>query len=301
MFFWEKLKVVTHSSGFHPDDVFAAATLKLALSPRRIDLVRSRDPKVIASADYVFDVGLRYDEATNRFDHHQDGGAGRRQNGVAYAAFGLVWKKFGEKVCGSKQVADLLDQTLVQYIDTMDNGEGEIRPVVGEVLPYTLGSVIFSFLPTWNETNVGIDADFNQAVDFAYGLLTREIASNRDKLALRQAVLEAYQKAPDKRLIVLDRRYPWEDILSDFPEPLYVVEPVQGDEFGHWKVKAVKENGRGFNNRKPLPESWAGKINDELATITGVADATFCHNKRFIAVARSKEGALALARLAMSS
>ena len=75
-----------------------------------------------------------------------------------------------------------------------------------------------------------------------------------------------------------------------------VVEPtIEG-----WKVYAVKDNPSSFINRKSLPEEWAGKRDAALAAVTGVSDAVFCHNKRFMAVAKSKEGALALAHQAIS-
>jgi uncharacterized UPF0160 family protein len=63
----------------------------------------------------------------------------------------------------------------------------------------------------------------------------------------------------------------------------------------------VRENLAGFKNRKDLPQAWAGKVNEELQKITGVADATFCHNARFTCGAGSKEGALALAKLALDN
>ena len=56
-----------------------------------------------------------------------------------------------------------------------------------------------------------------------------------------------------------------------------------------------------FENRKSLPESWAAKRGKELAAITGVPDAVFCHNARFLAVSESKEGALRLAQIALQS
>jgi len=48
-----------------------------------------------------------------------------------------------------------------------------------------------------------------------------------------------------------------------------------------------------------FPESWAGKNGKELAEITGVEDAIFCHNARFICSAKSKEGAMKLAQMAL--
>jgi uncharacterized UPF0160 family protein len=50
-----------------------------------------------------------------------------------------------------------------------------------------------------------------------------------------------------------------------------------------------------------FPESWGGKKGEELAKETGICDAIFCHNLRFIAVAKSKQGAIKLAKKAVSS
>jgi len=55
------MKAVTHDGPFHADDVFADAVLRAALS--EVQLTRSRDTAVIASADLVFDVGGIYDPA----------------------------------------------------------------------------------------------------------------------------------------------------------------------------------------------------------------------------------------------
>src|SRR4051795_4982893 len=84
------MKVATHSGSFHADDVFALATLGLLGDP--LEVVRTRDPKVMAACDARIDVGFRSDPATGDFDHHQREGAGARPNGIRYASFGLVWR-----------------------------------------------------------------------------------------------------------------------------------------------------------------------------------------------------------------
>src|SRR3989344_2675707 len=89
-----KKLIVVHDGGFHADDVFSVAALLLYLSGDA-KVVRTRDPRIIESGDFVVDVGGVYDAERNRLDHHQTGGAGARTNGIPYAAFGLVWKKFG--------------------------------------------------------------------------------------------------------------------------------------------------------------------------------------------------------------
>ncbi len=68
------MRVATHPGGFHADDVFAIAALRLVHGD--LEVVRSRDPEVLAAADLRVDVGGRYAPATGDFDHHQRGGAG---------------------------------------------------------------------------------------------------------------------------------------------------------------------------------------------------------------------------------
>jgi uncharacterized UPF0160 family protein len=79
---------------------------------------------------------------------------------------------------------------------------------------------------------------------------------------------------------------------------LYTVYP---DAKGVWIVKQVPLKPHSFTGRKPLPEAWAGLRDADLAAVTGVPDATFCHNGRFIAGAKTKEGAVKLARLAVQA
>ena len=107
----KQMRIVTHSGGFHADDAFAVAALLLYREKTAgiAEVVRTRDPAVIAGGDFVVDVGGEYDEARNRFDHHQPGGAGVRPNGVPYASFGLVWKKFGAALSGSVAIAERID------------------------------------------------------------------------------------------------------------------------------------------------------------------------------------------------
>jgi len=50
-----------------------------------------------------------------------------------------------------------------------------------------------------------------------------------------------------------------------------------------------------------LPSAWAGLRDAELQKVSGVEDAVFCHRALFTAVARSKEGAIKLAQIALQS
>lgn len=290
-------KIITHSGNFHADEVFACATLSIIFGDN-VEIVRSRNPELWEGADIVVDVGGIYNEDSNRFDHHQEGGAGARENGIPYASFGLVWKRYGEVLAGSAHAARAIDERLVQFIDAGDNGV-ETYAKSGEVSPYLINDVIASFRPVWNEERT-IDEGFFEALLLAKKILEREIIFMRAEEEGATRVLEAYARAEDKRIIVLDNHYPWYRALGDLPEPLYVVKPDR-DNGSKWKIEAVRDDTHSFKNRKDLPSAWAGKRDEELVHISGISDAIFCHNKRFIAVAGSQDGAIKLAKLAVEA
>jgi len=297
-----KKKIITHSGNFHTDEVFACAVLSL-VHHDEVEIVRSRDAEMWATGDYVVDVGGEYDVARGQFDHHQIGGAGVRENGVPYSSFGLVWKEYGETLCGGIEQAKSIDEKMVQPVDLADVGINSFHLTEKNIFPYLLHHVVTAFRPTWKEEvehQNTFDHGFAEAVDIAKCILVREMVIAKDADEGERAVVACYQQAEDKRMIVIDGQFPWERVLGQFPEPLYVVKPDH-ENGGKWKVKTVRDHMDSFESRKPFPLAWAGKTGQELAEITGVADALACHNKRFIAVAGSKEGALRLAQIALDA
>ena len=295
----KKITIVTHSSGFHTDDIFAVATLLLTLGGGdNISVVRSRDKSIIESADYVTDVGDLYDPSRNRFDHHQKGGAGKRENGVPYASFGLVWKEFGQKLSGDKAVADKIDQMIVQPIDAGDNGMKFFDARIPGLYPFDIELLTSIFYPTWKEDPDNFDDIFNTLVSYAKTIISRLIISVRDDTEAESLVVEAYKNSPDKRLIEVGDRYPWEEVLSKFPEPIFV---IYKNKDNNWTIEGVRSDQFSYKSRKDLPESWAGRRDEELEKITTVAGAVFCHNARFMAVNKTKEGILKMAEIALNS
>ncbi len=146
------MKIVTHDSSFHTDEAFAVATLLIVLGDGEV--IRSRKQEIIDSGDYVVDVGMVHDPASKRFDHHQPGGAGERDNGIPYASFGLVWKEYGEKVAGGKREAVLIDRELVQPIDAHDNGVAIAEYKFKDVRDYAIGDFMASFLESRDPEHV---------------------------------------------------------------------------------------------------------------------------------------------------
>ncbi len=296
----EKL-IVTHGGSFHSDDIFACAVLSLYLGGN-IKIVRTRDSEIIETADFVVDVGGVYDPLNNRFDHHQKGGAGIRENAIPYAAFGLVWKTYGEELCGSKEIADKIDRKLVQPTDAGDNGISISKPIFEDLYPYELYAFFSLFIPTWKENDLDTDSQFLKVVDYAKEIIQREIKKAKDQAESIKLVKDIYQNTEDKRIVIVDLPLPAADIqvaLAEYEDPLYVVFMDRDEK--RWRVGCVRKNKVGFENRKDLPASWAGLKDRDLQEATGVSDAIFCHNKLFLAGAISKGGAIELANLALKA
>lgn len=297
----ETVRIVTHSGGFHADDVFAMALLKKISEAegKKVEIIRSRDLEVIKTGTYAVDVGGVYDWAAGRFDHHQEGGAGERENGIPYSSFGLVWKHFGERVTGSPRVFAEVEKILVMPIDANDCGVLLCQPTREDVWPLSISFLTHFFEPSWKDvSDENLLQGFLEAVDFAQNLTEKIILRTKDSEEAEEFVRGSIEKRKEPQILVLEKYLPWDAVVSKTPEILFVVYPHPS---GAWSVKTARDSLSYFKSRKDLPLSWAGKKDEELQKITGVPEATFCHNARFTCGAKTKEGALALARLALLS
>jgi len=290
-------KLITHDGSFHTDDVFAAAALSIYLENKgeNFEIIRTRDEEIIKSGDYVFDVGGVYDADAKRFDHHQPGGAGERENKIPYSSFGLVWKAYGTELAGTEAAAKILEDKLVAPVDAFDNGV-VLTEKKYDIMPYIIQFIFFAMHPTWVEGVERADEFFLKSVNIAKEVLKREIIQTRDALAAEDMVRKFYDSSPDKRIVVMDRKYPFQEVLIAMPEPLFAVYPRSD---GSWSAKAILADLRSFTNRKNFPSAWAGLRGEELEKASGVSGAVFCHRGLFLAVAKTKEGAIALAKKAL--
>jgi uncharacterized UPF0160 family protein len=291
------MKVATHDGSFHADEIFALAALSLLGEPMEID--RTRDAAVLAAADLRVDVGFASDPAAGDFDHHQKGGAGERANGVRYASFGLVWREYGARLCGGDaDVAARVDQSLVQGVDANDTGQAVVAPLLDGVWPMTVSGIIGGLNRRWDEELSPAEerARFDEALALAGPIVAREIASAAAQQRAVRIVEQAIGRARDPRVIELDRDVPWKEVVvAQAPDALFVVYPKRQG----WGLEAVPRELGSFTNRRDLPEAWAGLDGPELARLTGVGDAVFAHAKRFLVVARSRDGIGALAEQAL--
>lgn len=285
--------IATHNGKFHADDVFGVALLKQLFPDAQI--VRSRDPEVLDAADLVLDVGGVYDVEKKRFDHHQLS-SGARQSGILYSAFGLLWQEYGKEFCGNDDVWHKMDSRLVTVIDAVDNGQDLYNLNDFGTRPIDISEYLGLFNPIGEEED--FDQQFEVAVALATTVLQRMKAKYLNVIEAEQRFLDAYARTSDKRFVVLDKYIPHASIASKQPDLLYTVYPGAT---GNWTIQAVRPEHSQFGNRKDLPKAWRGLNGSELAEVTGVHDAVFCHKAAFIAAAETQQGALKMVELALAN
>lgn len=319
------LRLVTHGGSFHCDEVLGYAILRRALPPEALaasTLLRTRDPRAIETADIVWDVGGVFDPARRRFDHHQRG-APARADGSPYSSAGLLWAAFGhdavravlagrggEEVVG--QIWAEMDEQVIRLVDLADNG---LRPVPGfgdEALDraariadgLALPSLVDVLNLPWDAATAdrarAEDERFAGAAEIAGTVLDGRIEQICARIAARDIVLQAHARSADPRILELGRGMPWQGAAHEADLPvLFAVYPDKGGDA--WMVGCMPPEPGSFAQKLPLPAAWAGLRDAELARVSGVEDAVFCHLNRFIAAARSRDGALAMARIALTS
>lgn len=308
--------IATHSGKFHADDVWAVTVLDIVFPG--CTLIRTRDPEKIRQADFAVDVGGIWDPQSGRFDHHQKGFAGARESGVVYASAGLVWKTHGARCVTlvaqqqtgqalsadtAQQIAYAIDADLVQYMDMADTGAAKSAPG-----GYGLSALISGFNPTWlDEQQAGsVDAaeamrlsQFRRAMAFMEDILVNAVKFRVGGLLAVQQVRQSELLEDGQVLFLKNASLPWSSVVrNEMPKVLFVLSYNIAED--RYMVHTVPATADSFDARKDLPASWAGLAGADLAAVTGVPDAGFCHNGRFIAAAKSFAGALTMARLALA-
>ena len=334
------MKVGTHNGIFHADDCFAVAALSLLKVSSEFEIVRTRDAEKLAECDFVVDVGGVYDPEKGRFDHHQRGfydpkgsleenlaSGSVRASGVPFSSFGLVWAQHGAEICGDQEMVALIDEALVRFVDASDCGyrlEGAPQLDNGWDRPRSLSACISLLNPTWEEEGKDFDGAFAHAVKIAKRVLLQAIilasekeieelparvqamapefqgryeAFQRGAANAEAAVLEAQKAAEGQPVVVLEQFVPWGEF--EFPaEQLFIVFP---SEVGTWMVQCIAPKPGSFEKRKALPAHWGGARDEAMDAMTGVEGCVFTHIGLFICGHKTREGALALAKLAVEA
>ncbi|MES2163895.1 MAG: MYG1 family protein [Pseudomonadota bacterium] len=307
--------IATHSGKFHADDAWAVAVLKILFPDA--DIIRTREPAAIEAADFAVDVGGIWDPATGRFDHHQKGFSGARQSGVPYASAGLVWREYGARCVAAlalahyghqlsddkaREMAYGIDADVVQYLDLSDVGAAKSAPG-----GYGLSAVISGYNTNWlDEQRLGYgeaaDAyrldQFRRAMAVLTDVMVNAVKYRLGALLALEQVRQGEVLADGRVLFLKNGALPWSQVVrKEMPKVLFVISHNVAEQ--RHMLHTVSVSPESFDARADLPEAWAGLRDAELAAVTGVADAGFCHNGRFIASAKSYQGIRAMADLAL--
>lgn len=264
-------KAFTHSGKFHADDVFSSALL-LYLNPQ---ITITRGNRVPEEYDgIVFDIGR------GRYDHHQRDSR-VRENGVPYAAFGLLWEELGGEILG-ETLAQRFDEEFVQPLDNNDN-TGEKNE---------LASLIGNFNPVWDETEAadgvteeerdrGLSVGFLRAVQVAGMVLENKFARYRaDARAdekINQVLAMQETQGGDARILVLPEFVPCQKRLKE-TDTAFVIFPSNR---GGYCIQPQKKPDS-MNYKCSFPKRWLGLENEQLQAATGLASAGFCHKGGFL-------------------
>lgn len=156
------LPTCTHDGVFHADEVLSIALLK-AVGLLNLKVIRTRDPRTIADAAIVTDVGGIYNLETLRFDHHQ---FEKDDENYGLSSAGLVWKYLKE----TKGLEDYYTvDKLVKEVDDHDTGAKKQEQ-------FHFCGIISSYNAT-NPTDEEQETQFQKAVDFAIDLINNLMAS----------------------------------------------------------------------------------------------------------------------------
>lgn len=281
-------KFVTHAGNFHADDVFGTVFMEKLHG----------DITVIRLKNYMDDgTKITYDIGLGKFDHHQAGFDKKRENGIHYCGFGLLWKEYGLeylkkiKVDEPKTTYEIFDYLLVNMIDAIDNGEFDIH---ADFNVYTLSHLIELFRPSFL-SNEDEDECFKKACDFASTVFDLVLRDSICKTAAMNIVKEKAKTMKDK-ILILDEMIPYE--FAIFKLGLDVNFVIFPSNRGGYASHTVPTFYRGFVPKIRFPEAWAGLRDEELASVSNIPSARFCHNKRFLFTCDTFEDAIKAAEIA---
>lgn len=287
----EEANAITHAGTFHADEVFSTVLLekmKPSLKVARVVDITGAKKEAI-----IYDIGF------GKYDHHQAHGAKYRENGIKYCSFGLLWKKYGMaylkqiEMPGRKDAFEMIDKSLVEEIDAVDNGDFPKIEAVYKI--NSINNLIKNFNATWIEAKDNDDA-FLAAVNFAKEIFNNEIRVTRSKILAKKKVEKALTKAKDT-ILILDDYLPYKDVLQASKKEInFVIFPSNR---GGFAVNGVNKEKDGKELKIPFPKSWGGLGAKKLEKISGIKDVTFCHVGLFLAGAKTKEAAIELAEKAI--
>ncbi len=318
----------THSGVFHCDEIMAIAMLKLIPEFAAADVLRTRQPELLAACAVVVDVGGQYCAERGRFDHHQRGFHHTMPGcSTKLSSAGLIFLHYGHHILRhlharvvetdvehaerEQVVAAVFPKvykSFLEFIDAVDNG----AHAPGQT---TLTDRVAAMNPQWNDphSDAEIQRRFAAAVhlasvEFLHAVRVCMHVWWPARLVIAHAYADRFAVHASGRIMVLTYGCPWKEHLQflehhrqhhhphphpgDPPGPAvqYVVFP--DDSGASWRVQAVSASAFG---KPSLPQAWAGHHGDTLRAITGIDGCIFVHATGYIGGNETMDGAIRMA------
>jgi uncharacterized UPF0160 family protein len=265
------LLAVTHSGKFHADDVLSWSLIQY-FCPQTYTLTRSRDENIFLQADMIFDVGGIFDPQQCKFDHHQHDYTGP----FSSAGMLLEWLLRSKKI--SKGLYEHLKVELVDFVDDVDNGR--VKPQKGQPDFTTMIDCYNEGCSSLEQYDIAFQKASNMAIDIVESLCLRYQTLQRN-IQIVQAEMELATKQ-NRNFLFFSNYVSWKDayfsITPNHSSDFVIYPSLQGN----WTTVAIPPNLNSFDQKRSLPEHWAGYMGDEIIQITGRQTAIFCHKNRFI-------------------
>ena len=296
--------------------------LRILPEYKNADIIRTRDPQVIATGTIVVDVGSVYDPQTLRFDHHQ------REfkltfspnHEIRLSSAGLVYKHFGKQVLSellgwpmTHEHLELIYQRVynefILAFDGIDNGVTayplDIKP---KYLDSTgISSRVRDLNPWWNAPPESVDLyqQFLKAIELTGSEFASKVRYLAHSWLPARSIVESdlksrFESHASGKIMILNSFCPWKEHLFDLENEstsndklLYVI--YEDDREKAWRIQAVPMDPNSFESRKALPAPWRGLRDNVLAELTLVPDSIFVHATGFIGGCKTKQGALKMA------
>ncbi|KAF8047222.1 hypothetical protein N665_3141s0002 [Sinapis alba] len=206
-------------------------------------------------------------------------------------------------------------KSYMEAIDAVDNGINQYdtdkppRYVNNTHLSSRIGRLNLD----WIEPDQSQEKE-NEAFQLAMALAGKEFLQSvrfhvRSWLPARSIVMqcleERFKTDPSGEIMELKKFCPWKLHLFELEQemniqPLIKYVIYQDERGKQWRVQAVAVAPDSFENRKGLPEQWRGLRDKQLSEAAKIPGCVFVHMSGFIGGNQSYDGALSMARTALT-
>lgn len=257
-------KIVVHDGLFHLDEMAAITLLILAkdisVDPsQNWEVIRSRNPEIIGSANYVLDVGGVFD-GSNMFDHHYKD-CPKHSNGIPYASAGMVFETFKgnlAEIYSAGHSSEFMEEfdSFVLAIDAMDNGKLPFN--TNELQLPQLGEIV-----RMHNSFKDKEQAFKDAFSLVWNIFQAKILDFQERMRDSDVIRNAL-KTSNEILVLPKFCRGWKEIcLEEAPNVKVALVPAEP---GTWSITSALKEKNSLECKAPCHEYFRTK---EVETIGG--------------------------------